>query len=299
MIRPLAGKSAGTGYRVHRRLVAMCATVVLILWASPSWADQRPPHAEDSGDVREQRASKAAERYLQRGLRHYDQARYERAIAAFWADYRTQPRPEFLFALAQAERRSGDCPSALVYYQRFLDTEPPARQVRAAHLHMQRCRTALESQPKGHVSDHRAQQSPAAAAPAPQPTSAPGTSAAPALQLDKRPGPSRSPWYRDPAGNVLLGTAAAGVALGVGLLSVSYSSQERARLAETYTEYDMYLARTRRFRTWGVVAVASGTILLAASLHRFAIRPRIRSPRHDLAVIPLRDGVSVSYGGSF
>ncbi|MBI5543108.1 MAG: hypothetical protein HY901_04420, partial [Deltaproteobacteria bacterium] len=53
-----------------------------------------------------------ATRHLERGLRSYDVQQYEEAIAQFKKGYQLDPRPEFLFALAQAERLRGNCRNA-------------------------------------------------------------------------------------------------------------------------------------------------------------------------------------------
>src|ERR1043165_2668234 len=87
---------------------------------------------------------------------HFDQGAvffaakdYEAAISAFEAGYALDPRPEILFAWAQAARLSGDCPSAIVLYERFLAGQPPARQARAARANRELCKQALATRPEG------------------------------------------------------------------------------------------------------------------------------------------------------
>jgi tetratricopeptide (TPR) repeat protein len=84
-----------------------------------------------------------ADLHFDRGLRHYNVQSYGDAIAEFKAAYEIDPRPEFLYALAQAQRMSGDCAAAVVSYQAFLRTAPPARQAAPAQEQLQRCQNAL------------------------------------------------------------------------------------------------------------------------------------------------------------
>jgi tetratricopeptide (TPR) repeat protein len=92
----------------------------------PALIDERGPSAE-------------AEAGYVRGLAHYAARDFHRAIAEFEAAFALDPRPELLFAEAQAFRLDGDCPRALELYRRFLATRPPPLQVQATQLGLDRC----------------------------------------------------------------------------------------------------------------------------------------------------------------
>src|SRR5690242_4138817 len=98
-----------------------------------------------------------ARAHLERGLRLYDAHDYAQAVDEFTRGFELDPRPEFLYALGQAERLSGDCEHALASYERFLRTSPSEAQVASTQKNIERCQAELRAHP-------------AAPAPAPAPT---------------------------------------------------------------------------------------------------------------------------------
>lgn len=259
-------------------VLLLLITVVVGAMSSPADADPESP----------------ADDHLATGLAHYEAREFEQAIAEFHAGYKLTQAPEFLFALGQAERLSGDCASALVYYERFLFTEPPERQVRAARMHKQRCEVALASRPgqRGRIRPSVARAARTAravrAARAARPLSLSGLE--PAAQPQ-----ALAPWYHDAVGGSLLGTAAVSVAAGVYLLQSSSMAVDKATMAFTYSEYDMSLAQARQQRTWGLVSLAAGSALLTGAVYRFVDQ----RARRELMVAPQHGGVAVSVGGRF
>jgi tetratricopeptide (TPR) repeat protein len=84
--------------------------------------------------------------HYEAGLRHYNVQEYEDAIAEFKVAYKIDPRPEFLFNLAQAERLSGRCKQAIVGYETFLrGGDVPVEFTRMARAHIERCRAQVEA----------------------------------------------------------------------------------------------------------------------------------------------------------
>lgn len=234
----------------------------------------------------QQRRVRRAKRHLRRGLRYYEQRRFERAIAEFSRGYDIHPLPEFLFALGQSERRSGDCASARVYYQRFLATSPPARQVTAANMHVEGCRRALQDGP-GSARDNPA--------PRPEPVQPVQSVYIPPV-ADTAP----APWYHDWLGDSLLAVGTASVATGVILVVKSRSDTDQAGWVATYPEYDTAVNSARRSRLLGIVSLAAGTALVAGAAYRFH---RSRRDTERLALVPdiqpLKGGIAVGLGGRF
>ena len=111
------------------RSATSLALVVWLIVASPSAAE--PP------------MQPAARKHLELGIRLYTAQRYEKAIEEFREGYSLDPKPEFLFAMAQAERLNGDCRGAVVAYKAFLRTEPSAKQVAATNQHLDECQAQL------------------------------------------------------------------------------------------------------------------------------------------------------------
>src|SRR5689334_16212834 len=78
-----------------------------------------------------------------RGLREYELGRYPEAIQILEEGYRLDPRPEFLFALGQAQRLNGNCRAALALYRSYLRKELDERKTAKALAHIKMCEDAL------------------------------------------------------------------------------------------------------------------------------------------------------------
>ena len=76
---------------------------------------------------------------LERGEAHFRDKDYAAAIDAFDAGYAIDPQPIFLYDKAQAQRLAGDCRSAIVTYNEFLDTGPPATEAARARKNLASC----------------------------------------------------------------------------------------------------------------------------------------------------------------
>lgn len=311
--------------------IALMAIAVLIIGSSgvpsASWAEDRtategakPAKKRAKKSARKQAKKRArarararardrrrASRHLDRGLAFYNKREFQRAIAEFRAGYRIDPRAEFLFALAQAERLSGDCASAIVYYERFLATGPPRSQARAARMHMARCKKAISSGPGRGL--HNAGQDGGGRGRSPRPHELTGrphelTGGRDALLAPASLGRSRhSPWYHDAAGDILLGSGALSMAVGIVFLSSSKSAEDHAGVAPTYPEYNVHMERARRHRDWGAVALVGGVALTTGAIIRFVTR---RSGEDDrgrskpgVSLVPTSSSVGVVYRGRF
>src|SRR5262249_23229532 len=84
-----------------------------------------------------------AKRHFEQGLRLYNVQSYDEAIVEFKAGYQIDPRPEFLYALGQAQRMNHQCRAAIVSYEAFLRTVPAPRQEAAARDQIEACRAEL------------------------------------------------------------------------------------------------------------------------------------------------------------
>jgi tetratricopeptide (TPR) repeat protein len=163
-----------------------------------------------------QGAKKAeARRQFERGNLLYAQGRYDLAIEALKAGYALDDRPDFLYALGQAERRRGDCAAALSYYQAYLETAPSAPRAEATLLLMQRCNGPV------------APAAPVVPAPAARPpVEAPAPAAKPSVEVPRaarEAGPATAAARAKPVykrwwlWTTLVGVVAVGVGVGVGV----------------------------------------------------------------------------------
>src|SRR5690349_9802171 len=83
--------------------------------------------------------SPAAKKKLDAGMRYYNAQRYAEAAEELQAGYVIDPRPEFLYALGQAQRMGGNCRAAITAYKSFLGTGPSPSQAGAAETHITAC----------------------------------------------------------------------------------------------------------------------------------------------------------------
>jgi hypothetical protein len=93
--------------------------------------------------ARAENAKAAAMEHLVRGSKLYDQGHYDEAIAELKAGYALEARPDFLYALGQAERKRGDCKAAVAWYQRYVESGPSTQRTVATLVQIDRCKQEL------------------------------------------------------------------------------------------------------------------------------------------------------------
>jgi tetratricopeptide (TPR) repeat protein len=214
----------------------------------------------------------AAQRYLERALRHFEARHYTKALEEFRAAYNIDPQPALLYAIAQAERLNGDCRRAIRFYEAFLRTGPNERQAPSARQNIERCKAELmrpppTTQPAPLGVAARSQPEPARAAPPPSP---------------RAPATDGASWQRDWAGHGLVLSGLAVGAAGVALWRVGHSTIDRANSARTYDEF---AARTGSASTGnteqkvGVAAMAVGGALVVAGVVHYVLHLRTKKER--------------------
>jgi len=195
----------------RRLAAATLAAAVLLAGAAAAWA--QPP--------------KSATEHLVRGSRLYDGGHYDEAVVELKAGYAIDPRPEFLYALGQAERKRGDCKAAIAWYQRYIDTGPSSQRTVATLVQIDRCKQELATAAPTTPPPPRAlAEPPPPAGEPPPPSSAPPTtseaptSAAPTAPPLVEAPPTRTPLYKrwwlwTAVAVVVAGGAGAGVAVAL------------------------------------------------------------------------------------
>jgi len=228
---------------------------------------------------------------LVQGLTHFEAKEYEQAIREFRAGYAVDPRPELLFAIAQAERLSGDCLSAINAYERFLETGPGERQTEAATLAIERCRTALGA-------------AGAKSAPDPEPARQPARQPAPAPIVPATAPPAapdsdslRTPWYKDKLGAGLLAAGVVTASVGLGYYVASSSDESAANEAATYGEYVDLMDRAEGRRKVAFVGLGVGAGLVTGAVVHYWLR----DDKHNrgVALSATGDGGAVVYSANF
>ena len=233
-------------------LAGLAALAAMALLARPAGADK---------------ASREASARYEKGLSLYEAKDFEQAIAELKSAYALDPKPEYLFAWAQAERLSGDCETAIGLYDQLLADRRTQRELaeRVREVH-KRCEETL-----------------AADAPAPEPTPAPEATARPVASADatggnEAPKGGRRVWWKDPIGGALVGTGVVATAVGATFYALSVSALKDADAAQanqtSYDDYATSLDRARRQRTIAIVGLAAGGGLIAGGVVRYLLVSR-------------------------
>ena len=63
---------------------------------------------------------------VERATQLYKDGKYPEALVALEQAYAVDPQPKLLYAIAQVHVKLGRCPDAIVFYERFLATNPDA-----------------------------------------------------------------------------------------------------------------------------------------------------------------------------
>jgi tetratricopeptide (TPR) repeat protein len=216
-------------------------------------APPRLAHADAPASVA---GEPSAESPGERAARHFAAERWDEAIEALIEAYALDPDPDYLYARAQAERFRGRCPAAIVYYKRFLDSDPSLRQREDTERNIVMCEqlVADAEPPPPRVDPSSVTQSPRERPPAPAP--------------------------RDVAGAVLVTIGAIATAAGASVWIAGARVRARAPDADHEATYVRTAARGRTLTGVGIGVTSVGVATLLAGIIRYAVvmrRARTRS----------------------
>ncbi len=198
--------------------------------------------------------------------------------------YLLDPRPDLLYARAQAERLAGRCNVALPLYEKFLEAEradsPAAADARDNRV---RCQQVVASAKAGTPPDGGK-------------TGANGTRPRKA---------TRGAWYRDPAGGVLVAIGGVSTIIGGSVLGISISRDKQASDAANEGGFVDRKDAARTQHSVGIAVLSIGGALLVAGVVRWAVvankgeRSTGNSARVRMGLAPARRGAAVSLGLRF
>lgn len=228
---------------MSRAWIATVATAVLLALCAAAGRAVAQNNNQTAAELRRQ------------GLALYEDGKYELAAARFEASYELDPRPELLFAWAQAERLTGDCVHAAKLYERFLASGPRPKQRKAATALLALCHDTLASESGGREPPDRRD-------PSDDETEQDGGASPP---RDTMTGSAGS-WTRDWIGHGLAGGGAIAIGVGVGFILVSSSTARDAASAPSYPEYGSRLDRAKLYRALGIGGCAVGGALIATAI---------------------------------
>jgi len=223
------------------------------------------------------RSEPSAAEHAKRAQAAYDVQNWAAAIQEFQAAYQADQKPDYLWGLAQTQRLSGDCASAIKTYKAYKRNDGvTGTQSTAAELQITKCEAEIE---KKEAEATAARNKAAAAEPAPaSPSNAPSSSSSSASsspaqrnKADKADdGPT--PFYTDVFGDVLL---AAGVGVGVVggfFLLKGNSDMSSSSSTPFYRDYDVAVDSASDKQTLGAILLAGGGVLVGCAVLRYVLR---------------------------
>jgi len=194
--------------------------------------------------------------------------------------YKTDPRPDLLFALGQVELNLGNFQVAIDYYEKYIATEPGEEQVSLAEQAIGAARMRL-SQPEGGEPDKQL-----------QPVEPPKPITSPPPQpvgVQQRYVTRPREWDRE---NTLI-VAFGGVAIAGGGVLLYYAQRQANDHSGTLSEYDERLHSARITRLTGAGAATAGVLAIGAALLRWRMSGGV-----DLVVGPAGgNGAAMAIGG--
>jgi hypothetical protein len=227
--------------------------------------------------------------------RAYDLQDWATALKEYKAAYSVDPKPEYLWRLAQAQRLSGDCANAILSYKTYQRTAS-ASQTSAAADWIKTCEAELA-----------AQQRPVKQATTGGPTPPPPvpTPAAALPPLPPPPAPRNSIWYRDSLGNTLI-LLAVGSFVGGAVFLAEANSAAMAATSGTDASWMSSRNTAKTESIIGGVFIGVGTVLYAGAMWRYlTVSARGNEdppPDQTSSAVGLgvqRDGFRLSYGATF
>lgn len=201
----------------------------------------------------------------------WKEERWDDAAAAFTRAYALDPRPEYVFARAQALRFFGDCPRAIAVYREFIALDPPQGAIDEAREHITTCGGDPPHEPA------------APPEPSPDPATRPVTVApgpvghAPDVQAPRREAVRPpSPWWRDGAGHALGWTGLAAAGVGAGFIVEGLARRERGERAPDEQSYRDARRGGASLLHAGIPLASVGAALVLGAVIRFALQARRR-----------------------
>lgn len=173
--------------------------------------------------------------------------------------YQLDPNPFFLFGRGRLAAEAEDCDQAVALMREFLERYPEADGSDDARSVIQAC---------GETETPAVQPE---SEPEPPPPTVPPPAPVQADPTDDQPARS---WRRDPAGGILLGAGAVGVAAGLGLYVGALVERNGAEDSATTDAYRDSFERARGLRTGGLILASVGGALVVGGIVRYTVVAR-------------------------
>lgn len=226
---------------------------------------------------------------------HYDQGRFEQAVASYLKAYRQSPSAGYLYNVAVIyDRKLNESALAIDFYRRYIvadDADPAAVERATARI------KALKS---------TAVAEPVPAEPAPAPASRPAPSAEPAATADASPAGESGTSGRKIAAYTMLGIGGAALVGGVALGVLAASAEDKYAKAETVGDKKNMQSLGRSEALAGDLLMGGGVALAGVGLvllltgggdaPKATPAPAAES-EPEVGLAPLPGGFALTFGG--
>jgi tetratricopeptide (TPR) repeat protein len=185
-----------------------------------------------------------------RGIEEYKAQKYEAAAATLKEAYALDPKPNTLFALAQAERLAGRCPDARAHYKELLESTTEVATAKAVQTNLELC----GAEPEQPVARERE--------PATTPETTPRT-------ITETKTVVREVGRTDKLATLLFSGGMLGLGAGGGLYLASTNSREDADRALTLDDHARLNDRADLQRIASFAAVGAGVAMISVAVVRW------------------------------
>ena len=188
-----------------------------------------------------------------RGVAAYKKADYSGAADALGRSFALEADADTLYAWAQTERKLNHCDKAIELYDRLLVMELPGANKAAVRTQIEECQAIIAAQqPADPVTP-----APVVTPPPEEPARTPD---------DIRPPHRTSSKWLNPVGLGLMAVGVVGLGAGSVFLVQANSAEGDAATATTYGDFERYDDRATSRGKLGIIATASGAVLLTAGI---------------------------------
>lgn len=216
-----------------------------------------------------------------KGFEAFKAGKYDEAVKHLKKSYDLDAKPETLYALAQAERLSGDCTSAAAHYHKVIDQMPDLNVSKLVQQNLSLCE---KDQPKAEPTPEPAPAPAAATAPAPEPKIVTKTVVREVSHTDKLA-----------MGMLAGGTLAVGASIGLYL--AARSNDDASLKVFNRDDYNSLRDKASTERTAMYVAGVAGVAALGYAVFRYTRHTDAKAS--EVAVVPTETGGTLWVTGSF
>jgi tetratricopeptide (TPR) repeat protein len=217
-----------------------------------------------------------------KGVAAYKKADYAGAADALGRSFTLEADADTLYAWAQTERKLNHCDKAVDLYERLLTMDLPEANKAAVQQQIDECKVIIAAQ--------SAEPAPTPATPEPTP-SPPGDASMPVPERPETPSSPPSKWL-NPVGLGLVGLGVVGLGAGAVFLAQASAADGDKDSAMTYGDFQRFDERATSRGRIGVIAAASGAVLLTAGIVYIVTRKPVERQSMTLVVEPTGVGLA-------